>query len=341
MARIDDGRLALLADEVNARIETEGLGFGPVRIRRMKDAASVRETPDKGLVVTDRAGRRCAVDGDPTVAHVLEHAAARHENRRTLDNQLEIERLVMKQEFEGLTRGRIDVMPSGMMDGRRDSFMVFEVTLDLLDDALNWRPHRLQWQPYAGGDGDSPRDFAKRQRMRLKLLGKGHRVEALRICPVLASRIRTATNPCTWAGMMLAAMEGHTSADMPRFTEGTLHGRIELTRGGSTAGRPGSTWTRDRLSVPDRLPDTVASDAVGRRLGDLVAGEHLPVDATVRSVRRKGGRTIITVDAPAEPMLPVLRDAIARGVQPRPELDIFPGRRQILDRLRAVARTLP
>ena len=58
------------------------------------------------------------------------------------------------------------------------------------------------------------------------------------------------------------------------------------------------------------------------------------------AVRRKGARTILKVRADPEPLRPLLRETIQRGLLPRPDLDIFPGRKDIIDNLRKTARRL-
>jgi hypothetical protein len=179
----------------------------------------------------------------------------------------------------------------------------------------------------------------ERQLRRLKLLGNGDRLDALRVCPVLAARIRDAGNPCTWAGVMLLALEGRGSPDQAAFEEGVLHGKVEMAHHASNAGGR-STWNRNRLSVPAVLPDTVAANITGRPLREVATGPYLPVDAKVTRVSRKGARTVLTVDAATEPLRPLLVETIRRGMAPRPDLDIFPGRADVLANLRRAYRRL-
>lgn len=332
-------RAADLERRVNAAIAAEDVGIESLRIRPMGPAISSYTDDDAMVSVTMGRSLRFAVEADRDVHHVIEAARSRHENRKALGEQLVVERQLMRDELGHLTSEAIDVLPCGIMDGRRDSFMVFEVRVNLLDETLAWRKHRLRWQPYAKGDGDMPWRFAKRQRRRLKLLGNGDRLDALRVCPVLAARIRDAGNPCTWAGVMLLALEGRGSPDQAAFEEGVLHGKVEMAHHASNAGGR-STWNRNRLSVPAVLPDTVAANITGRPLREVATGPYLPVDAKVTRVSHKGARTVLTVDAATEPLRPLLVETIRRGMAPRPDLDIFPGRADVLANLRRAYRRL-
>lgn len=277
---------ALLA-AVNAGIEDNGYKFGPVKMRRMK--AHLPERAETwGL--TDANGRRSVVGIDADPQRIVNVLYNRNKHRMPLDSETRTVQRYMDDAFEGLARGRVDIVLRDALDGRRDSFLCFQVDLDLLSPSLAWRRHRIDWRPYSSA-GENIVQMLIHQRRRLKMLGghEGNRRDGLLCDPVLARRIAAADNPCSWHDMLENALEDIQSREMPHFRDGELVHVVEMRRG--------VRWIQGKLTIYEQLPDTLLANLPGRLLSDVIVHEHIPAGILIKAAKRKGKSITITTDA--------------------------------------------
>ncbi len=299
-------------DEVNAIIAEQAWRFGPVRVRRIEHRHPRRTVTHR---IVDANGRRMSIGADLPAEFAAKRLHNRHMKRMQLDHEEQRVRNIVAATFEGLLHRPARVMLVDSDGAERNSFMCFAVELDLLDDTLRRASHLLDYRPYTDA-GDVPARFAAAQRRRMRILEDRDGRDPLTCCPVLAARIAAADNPSAWLDLLRAAVDGDADPHGPRFEDGRLVGLVEMTPGSYHAGRKGTWWRRDALSVPTSMPDALAAALKGRPLSTIAQHPFLPGEAVIGRVRQGIARTTVSVKTQAIPFASVLRDLEARAGNP-------------------------
>lgn len=288
---------------INAVMEDCAYKFGPISVRRMTAHQPKREDV---WCATDANGRRSVAGIDTPADSFVRKLHCHHKHRIPLDHETRRVREMMKDAFEDLTASRIDVAYADSMDGDRNSFLCYQVDLDLLTPALAWRRHRIDWRPYSSA-GESLIRILVHQRRRLKALGglDGERRDTLKCCPVLACKIAEVENPASWHDMVENALADVSTRDMPHFREGVLADVIEF--------KKSVRWVDGKLTVYENLPDTLVASLPGKHLSAVLQHPWIPNDALIKSTKRKGKSVVITTNVQPVPILPVVDELRKRA----------------------------
>ena len=288
--------------DVAELISHRGLRFGLAGVERTAPSHPKHRT---ALLVTDLNGLVTECTEDAGVRGVVNAMASHHKHRVILRHETMKAQERMQDVLGPYSRGPVTVHLHDHMDGQRDGFMRFSVHADLLSDSLRHRRTHITFRPHETTIDGGLRRLVTEQRRRRAMLEGGCREDVLTVCPVLATRVRTAWNPTTWCDMLVNGLADCNTPDFPHFRNGVLACAVNLP--------DGMTWNRGVLSIRSDMPDTVLTALRGRPLSDLLRHDLLPTDAVITTTSRQARTIRVTTKPTTEPFGPLLRETMARA----------------------------
>ncbi len=139
---------------------------------------------------------------------------------------------------------------------------------------------------------------SKNKKVRERLKGQ-HRLRALECCPVLAGMILRRNKPEAWADVIEPALLDLSPGDQVHFNQGKLVHKVALSDRVS--------WMTNQVTLLDPFPETITAAMAGRMLQDVIDHPLIPEGSKIIQARNRNGKTIIDVECPGLPLLPLLR----------------------------------